>query len=600
MGKVEKKSVSLFSTHGLSTKSKALIQTGKQINEINNENKKVEHSDINTNTNILIKKSDESENDEDWETVGYKKASKIQKRKATTTSTTDTQQQQITYSDVTTEGVHSYFSFGKAETKLKPLSTKKNFQGLRRTQAQYQTNSSLNNNINARNNQLHLPPFKIEFENQQKPPEIQVLNDLVKQNHKLNISTAFYSKYIQSHNVLLLFANDSSTYEMLFENSSWPNLICNLSFKVTLPRRIPVSYSVIVNRIPREWNVDTIHPLIAERYTSTDRVTRIFRDDQPTTKVRIDFHSQDDVNLILKNGYIYIDSIRYTATTYKPLTQIDRCFKCQQFGHKIHNCMNEPKYYKCGEIHTYNPNCLNPIKCANCAGSHIAGAPQCPAKISYRKNQQQQQTTSMISKSTATPYLPSSARLYSTVLQTMSSHVNSNTQSTALPEPSKFEQTDQSSVIIKTLKDEITKSHDILIDKILHIEQKSDLAMQQHLSSLQMIETQIVPYLFSMSELLVNVYDKLSEKKIIQATDQQKTKLSFLRALSTTRKKSSISHFTSNTSISSPLLIRTQAQSNLCSLTTPTCNQPQSTSLSQLSLESNLNKNLFLQNDYFQ
>ncbi|CAF5155784.1 unnamed protein product, partial [Rotaria sp. Silwood1] len=84
----------------------------------------------------------------------------------------------------------------------------------------------------------------------------------------------------------------------------------------------------------------------------------------------------------------------------------------------------------------------------------------------------------------------------------MSSHVNSNTQSTALPEPSKFEQTDQSSVIIKTLKDETTKSHDILIDKILRIEQKSDLATQQRLSSLQMIETQIVSYLFSMSELL--------------------------------------------------------------------------------------------------
>ncbi|CAF3642751.1 unnamed protein product [Rotaria sp. Silwood1] len=262
--------------------------------------------------------------------------------------------------------------------------------------------------------------------------------------------------------------------------------------------------------------------------------------------------------------------------------------------------MNEPKCYKCGEIHAYNPNCLNPIKCANCAGSRITEAPQCPAKISYRKNQQQQQTTSMISKSTATPYLPSSARLYSTVLQTMSLHVNSNTQSTALPEPSKFEQTDQSSVIIKTLKDEITKSHDILIDKILRIEQKSDLAMQQHLSSLRMIETQIVPYLFSRSELLVNVYDKLSEKNIIQATDQQKTKLSFLRALSTTHKTSSIPHVTSNTSISSPLLIRAQAQSNLCSLTTSTCNQPYSTSLSQLSLESNLNKNLCLQNDYFQ
>ncbi|CAF2677638.1 unnamed protein product [Rotaria sp. Silwood2] len=124
---------------------------------------------------------------------------------------------------------------------------------------------------------------------------------------------------------------------MLFENNSWPNLICNLSFQVILPRRIPISYSVVVNGISREWNVDTIQHLITERYTSTERVTRIFRDDQANTRIRIDFHSQDDANLIFSKGYIYIDSIRYTATAYKPLTRIDRCFKCQQFGHKLHS-----------------------------------------------------------------------------------------------------------------------------------------------------------------------------------------------------------------------------------------------------------------------
>ncbi|CAF3932620.1 unnamed protein product [Rotaria sp. Silwood1] len=262
----------------------------------------------------------------------------------------------------------------------------------------------------------------------------------------------------------------------LYTAISWPNLICNLSFQVTLPRRIPVSYSVIVNCIPREWNVDTIYPLLAERYTSTDRVTRIFHDNQPTTKL----------------NYI-------------------------QF-----------------------------------------------------------------------------------FLQTISSHVNSNTLSLTSSEQSKLEQTDQSSVIVKALKDEITKSHDILIDKILHIEQKTNLiAIQQHLSSLQMIETKIVPYLLSMLELLVNVYDKLHEKKIIQATGQQNTKLSLLHDLSTTHNLlSAISYDTSTTSTSS-LLTHTEAQLNLSSLTTPPCNQSNFDSLSQLSLKSNHNKNLLLQKPYF-
>jgi len=56
-------------------------------------------------------------------------------------------------------------------------------------------------------------------------------------------------------------------------------MICyNLSFQVTLPRQILSSYSVLVNRIPCEWNTDAI----IERYPSTVHVTRIFRDDQPT------------------------------------------------------------------------------------------------------------------------------------------------------------------------------------------------------------------------------------------------------------------------------------------------------------------------------
>jgi hypothetical protein len=121
---------------------------------------------------------------------------------------------------------------------------------------------------------------------------------------------------------------------------------------------------------------------------------------------------------------IYIDSIRYPATPYKPLLPISRCYKCQQYGHTLQNCTNEAKCYKCGQLHPYNPNCTNSIKCANCTGSHIAGSPECPVKISYRKQQQQQQqqqqqTTRMFNQSTTSNYFPSPARLYSNVLQTV-------------------------------------------------------------------------------------------------------------------------------------------------------------------------------------
>jgi hypothetical protein len=54
--------------------------------------------------------------------------------------------------------------------------------------------------------------------------------------------------------------------------------MCGLSFKVTLPSRIPTSYAVLVNRVPRECHVDSMKPLIAQRYLSTVQVARILHD----------------------------------------------------------------------------------------------------------------------------------------------------------------------------------------------------------------------------------------------------------------------------------------------------------------------------------
>ena len=194
--------------------------------------------------------------------------------------------------------------------------------------------------VGERRKRANLPPFKLDFEAQQKPMEIQVLNDLVKHIDRLNVNAASYSTHPQSRHMLLVFANDSPTYEMLFESSLWPHSICGLAFKVSLPSRIPTSYSVLVKRVPREWHVDSIRPLIAQRYLSTVQVARIFRDGQPINRIRVNFRSNDDVQKLLQCSHISIDSIRYPAVAYKPLARIDRCFRCQQFGHKAAKCSN--------------------------------------------------------------------------------------------------------------------------------------------------------------------------------------------------------------------------------------------------------------------
>lgn len=114
----------------------------------------------------------------------------------------------------------------------------------------------------------------------------------------------------------------------------------------------------------------SISPLIGARYLSMMQGVRIFREGKPINR-------------------IYIDSIRYPAIAYKLLVRIDRCFRCQQFGHKLKNYPNEPK---CGELQVHQRICSNAVKCANCYGQHMARASECSLKISHRIDQQQHNT----------------------------------------------------------------------------------------------------------------------------------------------------------------------------------------------------------------
>ena len=326
----------------------------------------------------------------------------------------------------------------------------------------------------------NLPLFKLEFHAQQKPIEIQVLNELVKHNDRLNVNVASYSTHPQSQHVLLIFANDSPTYEMLFQSSSWSHSICGLTFKVTFPSRTPTSYSILVNRVPHEWHVDSMRPLIAQRYPSTVQVARIFRDGQPINRIRVDSRSNDDVQKILRCSHISIDSIRYPAVAYKPLARIDRCFRCQQFDHKAASYSNEPKCYKYGGNHEYNRDCANVVKCANCNAQHMAGSPECPVKISYRREKRQQQEEKReTDQQPSTSYRSSPARLYSTVLQTMAPHVHAETKTRKMTQDRPSGQIDQSSILIDALKEEIGRSEEILLNRITQLAEKFNAVHEQ-------------------------------------------------------------------------------------------------------------------------
>ena len=464
-----------------------------------------------------------SETDEKWQTVTNQRSNKVQKTNTHAPTTTMSFFGQTVPQNLKTDGVHSYFSFGGNDTRTKP------------TFPQHASEkSALGGSLacnEGRRKRTNLPPFILEFDAQRKPMEIQVLNELVKHIDRLNVNAASYSTHPQSQHVLLIVANDSPTYKMLFESSSRPNWICGLPFKVTLPSRIATSYYVMVNRVPREWHVDFMRPLITQRYLSTVQVARIFQDGQPINRIRVDFRSNEDVQKILQCSHISVDSMRYPDVAYKPLARIARCFRCQQFGHKAASCSNESKCYKCKENHEYNRDCGNAVKCANCDGQNMAGSPECPVKISYRleKRQQQEEKNRENNQQPSTPYLSSPARLYSTVLQTMAPQVHAVTKKRAMPTDRPSEAIDQSSIIISTLKEEIGRSQEVLLGRITQLEEKCNAVYEQQAALRWTIETQIVPYMCTISELLVDVCEKLATAKVIKLTDQQQTKLNRLR-----------------------------------------------------------------------
>ena len=231
----------------------------KLINESCDPEQLLESSNVMLNRVVLVE-FDQQEDDENWEIAGARKLNQIRTTKTKLLSSDNNHLQPLAHHNIQSKEAYSYFSFGRAALDIKPRSNQNTFP---RIETQPSTRAVTNSKVNERNKHSYLLPFKIDFESHQKPSKIQVLNALVTYNNRLNVSTAFYSKQTHSQHVLFLFINDLSTYELLFKTGTWSTLICNSSFMVTSPRHIP-----------REWTMDTIQPLIAERYISTAHISQ--------------------------------------------------------------------------------------------------------------------------------------------------------------------------------------------------------------------------------------------------------------------------------------------------------------------------------------
>ena len=157
----------------------------------------------------------------------------------------------------------------------------------------------------------------------------------------------------------------------------------------------------------------------------------------------------------------------------------------------------------------------------------MAGSLEYPVKISYRREKRQlrEEKNRENSQQPSSAYLSSPARLYSTVLQTMAPHVHALTKTRKIPTDRPSEAIDESSIISNTLKEEIGRSQEVLLGRITQLEEKCNAVHEQQAALRWTIETQIVPYMCTMSELLVDVCEQLGTAKVIKLTDQQQTKI---------------------------------------------------------------------------
>ena len=116
----------------------------------------------------------------------------------------------------------------------------------------------------------------------------------------------------------------------------------------------------------------------------------------------------------------------------------------------------------------------------------------------------------------------------------MAPHVRAETKTRNMTRDRPTGRINQSSIIIHALKEEIGRSQEVLLKRIMQLEEKCNAVHVQQAVLQWTVETQLVPYLSTMSELLVEVCEQLAKAKVITLTDQQQTKIRRLRHSPTT------------------------------------------------------------------
>ncbi|CAF4905646.1 unnamed protein product [Rotaria sp. Silwood1] len=227
------------------------------------------------------------------------------------------------------------------------------------------------------------PPYSITFK---RSPQVEQVTDrkllellLVEWKDKNNYVPDITGRFGHGK-CLLIFANDETSFEELFNQQNWPTKINDCEFDLKIPRVSPSIYSLVIQQFFNSWNIEEVFEDLKTLYPTLIKLTRMYSfNNKPLNLVRADFCSLQQVKKLLDDGRITIDHMKNLVKQYHPPAKISKCMKCYSHHHSTNECTSQVQLcIRCSLDHPYNNNCQNEIKCINCGQDHYAGHSACP------------------------------------------------------------------------------------------------------------------------------------------------------------------------------------------------------------------------------
>lgn len=229
------------------------------------------------------------------------------------------------------------------------------------------------------NTKISFSPFVLKFKADQKASIKEITDDLCtfwKQQHGSDLAITARFGHMQS---LLIFTDDSSTFESLLIPTHWPRSLKDVEVEVRDQRQLPPEYSLVIQQFHRNWDENEWLTEMQTRYASLSKITRLrVKEGSPLNAVRADFKSMEEVRRIIHHGKIYVGSMIHPVKQYRLPLRINKCMRCLRHDHATKSCSQPRLCPRCASAHPMDTGCSNDVKCANCGGDHYSGNSACP------------------------------------------------------------------------------------------------------------------------------------------------------------------------------------------------------------------------------